>query len=242
MGEDTYILDIFSAMKKNLEFLKQNAERFYDEILELVNDPIKCLEDIADAFGIKVDKKDFNDVIRAAETDFMIFYIHNVLYPTTISAHINILIGNLPGFCRDLRFLIESLAKSYWADIKHAGKHLFEKWKIIDESKMRDHEFVKELDRELGMKRATKLWGKLSEEIHFKGYIKRVEKSFSTIGMPPSWALTIPCEYWEGDMDEIFETFKGYHEFVCEFREIFQIIWKKYIEKLKNNSQLQLST
>lgn len=225
--------EICEVMEKNYKFLMKHADRFLNELQCFINDPIECMEDILNVFGIKKETKNLSQLIHAAESQCMIFFVHNILFPTCQSAFINVLIGNLPGFCRDLRFLIESLAKCYWADKNYKDNHVFKKWELLSKGGVSEREFIQKLDQEFEIERAIKLWGKLSEEAHLKGYLRRVGGSLSVIGMPPTWALTIPNEYWEGDIDEIFTTLKGYHDFLCEFREILQIVWKKYITNLK---------
>jgi len=233
LHEFRYISNACRIMKTNMKFLKQKANQFYEELRVFLDMPVQCMNDIAKVFEIRCKPENIKNLSEAFKTQMMFHYVHEILYPTSNSALINVLIGDLPGFCRDLRFLLEALAKSYLTDIKHGKKHIREKMQLLNKEK-KEHEWIKELDQEIGEKRAMRLWGKLSEDIHFNKYVKRIEKSIDVLGIPPSWALLIPCEFWEGDVDEILSDVWSYHGYLCEFIEILNLIWKKYLNILKN--------
>ena len=235
MGEDRLFKEIADIMKRNSEFLNLNARQFCEEILELLNDPINFMEDLCNLFHITSEGQNLDRLRSLFVRDAMLVYLHNILFPSVFSLYINVLLGNFPAFLRDLRFMIESLAKCYVVDAKYPEKGVLEKMKLI--SKWRsERRIVRALDSELNTdSRATKLWHKLSEETHLSGYVKRVIENIEVVGMPPDWALTpAPWRELRGeDIDEILDPKRGFHIFLCEFREILSIAWKNYLSKLE---------
>lgn len=136
---------------------------------------------------------------------------------------------------RDLRFLIESLTKSYMADLKYENENFFEvKLKRLEgETKKKDdkivakreHDFIEEFDKTIGLSgESVKLWGKLSQEAHTRKYMKRVIDHVIDKGAPPGFALAIPINYTEDD-SEILENL---YKFVCEYRRILSSILRNY--------------
>jgi len=235
MGKDRLFKEITDIMKRNSEFLNLNAKQFCEEILELLNDPVNFIEDLCKLFNITSEGRNLDRLRALFVRDAMLVYLHNILFPSVFSLYINVLLGNFPAFLRDLRFMIESLAKCYVVDVKCPEKDVFEKMKVI--SKWRsEHRIVRILDSELNTKsRATKLWHKLSEESHLSGYVKRIIENIEIVGVPPDWALT-PAPWRElcgEDTDEILDPKRGFHIFLCEYREILNIAWKKYLSKLE---------
>lgn len=90
----------------------------------------------------------------------------------------------------------------------------------------REHDFIEEFDRELGLnKRSIKLWGKLSQDwVHTKGVVNRIVKEITEKSAAPSWTFIIPIKYIETDMDAIEEL--GKH--ISQFRNLLKVTIENY--------------
>lgn len=195
---------ILNVMRENEKFLLENAEVAYDEIIWLINEAI-------DYVGFSVNgKKSKENYVRYS----MVFFVHNILMPSSYAIQMNLLTGNLPVCFMGLRLMLESLVKCYLADLRYPDQNLFQKklelleneTKCKDGMKIskREHDFMEEFDKELGLNKSSiKLWGKLSQDwVHTKGIVKRIinEKSDA-----PSWAFMIPVKYINNDLSVIDE-------------------------------------
>jgi hypothetical protein len=205
-------------MKENEEFLKRNAKHVLDETVELINDAIDRLWNLTKKENAK----------ELAVRQAMAFQVLHVLMPTSYSILANLLLGNIPDCFRDLRFMIESLAKCYLADLKYPHQTFFEtKLKLLEaETKRKDdrrivtkreHDFIEEFDKTIGLKGASvKLWGRLSQEAHIKRYTERVVGHVIRKNIPPGFALVIPMNYTEDEL----EILENLYAFMCKYRKI----------------------
>lgn len=156
--------------------------------------------------------------------------------PSSYAIHTDLLIGNLPACFMELRLMLESLIKCYLADLKYPEQSFFQrklelleketKDKNGEEIPKREHDFIKEFDEIMNLDGGSvKLWGKLSKDwVHTRGVVDRVVSQISEKSGPPSWALVIPMNYAEDDLDTIKELCKR----VSQFRELLKVTIENY--------------
>jgi|Deesub1362B_J571_1020462.scaffolds.fasta_scaffold00212_30 hypothetical protein len=220
------------VMKENEEFLRSNAPEAYKEVIELAGRDVIQYTSERRYSGEEYVKRS------------MVFFLFNVLMPLSYAIHTDLLIGNLPACFMELRLMLESLVKCYLADVKYPEKSFRRKLELLEkETKERDgkktpkreHDFMEEFDNMVNLDRgAVKLWGKLSKDwVHTRGIIDRVVSQIIEKSIPPSWALIIPFNYTEADLDDIRELGKR----VSQFREIL----KATVEKRRQNLTLESS-
>lgn len=174
-GEIERFLSFVSATaKENTQFFDKNAKRIASEVVELVNDAIDSM--------ILFAKQKSNEIyVRQS----LAFYVNHILLPTTYSILISFLVGNVATCFRDIRFLIESLAKCYLADLKYSDQSIYQvKLELLRKERKkrnnrlvrkREHDFIGEFDSELHLNRkCVKLWGRLSAEVHTWRYVERI--------------------------------------------------------------------
>lgn len=203
---------VSSVTSKNEEFLLENYKDVIDEIVELANDAIDYVSSYA-----KQDKGGKSYTEKATH-----FYAYHVLMPSSNALLVSLLSGNLPACFRDLRFLIETLAKCYLADLHHPEYSFFEKrlyFSQYPEDKKRRHEF--ELIKEFAEKsengeEVIGLWKELSEETHTKKFAERVVNNVMNHNNVPAYALVIPMIFKEGDLHDI----KDLNNYIISFSKI----------------------
>jgi len=223
---DNYFVYAMKIMKENEEFLRSNAKGTYEEIIDLINDTI-------DLVGYAVNRKDGReDYVKRS----MVFFLHNILMPSSYAIYIDLLIGNLPACFMELRLMLESLTKCYLADLKYPEQNFFQrklelleketKDKKGEEVPKREHDFIKEFDEIINLDvESVKLWGKLSKDwVHTKGVVDRIVSQISEKSGPPSWALVIPMNYSESDLDTIKELGKR----ISQFRKLLKVTIENY--------------
>ena len=210
----TFLDTVWEVMKKNEKFLLEDAKNVIGDVVELANDGI----DYALAFtGGDKPRKLYTE--RATY-----FYAYHVLTPSSYSIFTNLLIGSLPSCFRELRFMIEILAKCYLADLKYPNESFFKnKLQILGDEKKsdgkvkREHDFIREFGEKVNLESKTiKLWSKLSAELHARKYVEKVVESIVNKENVPGYALVIPVVYNKKDIDELNELRK----YVCCFRKI----------------------
>lgn len=211
--------------KENAEFLNHNAKHVAGEVVGLVDDAIDYM-----TFFIKQEK-----AIEVAVRQAMVFYVNHLLMPESYSVFVNFWLGNIPSCFRGLRFMVESLAKFYLADIKYPHQSFFEtKLELLGKEcksrnninvPKREHDFIEEFDRRVGLNgKSVKLWGQLSQEVHTKKHVKRVVDHIIEKAGLPAYALAIPMGYTKGDLEGIQEL----HNFICGYRKILDVTMKHY--------------
>lgn len=211
--------------EENAEFINKNAKHIASEVLELVNDAIDYM-----TFFIKLE-----DAVELSFRQTLVFYANHIFMPASYSIFINFWLGNVPNCFRELRFLIESLAKSYLADLKYPSESFFEakleslrresKKRNDEDVPKREHDFIEEFDRELGFDRkSVKVWGKLSAEVHTTKYVKRFMDHIVGKSDMPSYAFAIPMSYTAGDLQDLQEL----HDFICDYRQILKATIEGY--------------
>jgi hypothetical protein len=210
---------LFKVIRENEKFLDNNVEEAYSEVVGLVNDAIKCL-------GLAVkDVESQEDRVSLYLERSMAFFFYHVLSPFSCAIFTDVLTGNVPACFMELRLMLESLAKCYFADSKYSERTFFQERLELLEEEWSTSRLLRELGRELGLgNRFVALWGKLSRGwVHTKGimdkFVGQIEKS-----NVPRWALVIPVNYTENDLDALEELRKR----ISQFRELLAAIVEKY--------------
>ena len=217
---NNYFDNTVKIMRENEEFLRNNAEETYEEVVGLINYAI-------DLIGSNVKgKKSVKDYVRHS----MFFFLLHILVPSSYAIYIDWLICNLPACFMELRLILESLIKCYLADLKYQDKNFFqEKIELLEKELMRNNISTSRLMKGLGKKLGLKndfiaLWSKLSKDwIHTKGVVDRVVSQTIKSGVP-SWALVIPMNYSETDLDTIEELGKR----ISQFRNLLKATIENY--------------
>ena len=132
--------------------------------------------------------------------------------------------------------MLESLIKCYLADLKYPEQSFFQRKLELLEKETKDkkggkvpkreHDFMKEFDEIINSDvRSVKLWGKLSKDwVHTKGIVDRIVSQISEKSGAPSWALVIPINYAEDDLDTIKELGKR----ISQFRKLLKATIENY--------------
>ena len=223
----TELLDHYcKTMKENEKFLRSNTEETYREVIDLINEAI-------DLVGFAVEReKGKEDYVKRS----VIFFLYHILMPLSYAIYTDLLIGNLPACFMELRLMLESLIKCYLADLKYPEQSFFQRKLELLEKETKDkkggkvpkreHDFMKEFDEIINSDvRSVKLWGKLSKDwVHTKGIVDRIVSQISEKSGAPSWALVIPINYAEDDLDTIKELGKR----ISQFRKLLKATIENY--------------
>jgi len=205
-----------NCLKENEEFLRRNARETYGEIIDLINDAIDYLR-------LETKKKESKeDYVRNP----MSFFLYHVLMPQSYAILTDLLVGNLPACFMELRLMLETMAKCYFASL-HPNKTLFFETKLellekeLNERKISTSKLLKNFGNEIGLRdEPIALWSKLSEDwVHTKGFVRRVVNEIVEKSEIPSWALVIPMNYTDVDLDVIDELGKR----VSQFRKLLKV-------------------
>ena len=161
----------------------------------------------------------------------IIFFIHHVLIPFSYAIYLDLLAGNVPACFIELRLMLESLAKCYLSDSRYPEKPSFwEKFELLEQEIVQRNlsisKLLRELDNELIDKDSfVALWGKLSQDwVHAKGFIDRLVAYLIEKFDIPAWALVIPMNYTNKDLD-ILEELRNR---ISQFRRILKTTIKKW--------------
>lgn len=223
---NNYLGNTMKIMKGNEEFLRKNAEETYEEVIGLINDAI-------DLIGSNVKgEKSIKDYVRHS----MFFFLLHILIPSSYAIHTDWLTGNLLVCFMELRLMLESLVKCYLSDLKYQDKNFFqEKLELLEKELIKNNISISKLMKDLGKKLGLKndfiaLWGKLSKDwIHTKGVVDRVVNQTIKFGVP-SWALVIPMNYSEDDLDTIEEL----GERISQFRNLLKATLENYKQEFSH--------
>jgi len=225
IAEEGNVNYIAKVMKENEGFLHRNAEEDYGEVTDLISDAIDLL---GDAVGRQKNREDY---VKYST----VFFLHNILMPSSYGIQTNLLTGNLPTCFMQLRLMTESLAKCYLADLKYPNESFFQKLELLENEAMNNNMSMSKLMKEVGMKLGLKngfiaLWGKLSKDwMHTMGVIDNIVNQTNNNSTPPSWALIIPMKYARVDLDTIQELGKC----ISQFRHLLKATMKDYGQILK---------
>ncbi len=202
---------IQQRFKENQDFLLHHAKDTYDEVIEFTNDAIDELRLI---------EKD-NLAKRA-----MTFFLTHVFMPQSYGIHVDLLSGNLPMCFAELRLMVESLAKCFYADLQYP-KNLFFKERISRLENANITQLVRDVEEYAGINNRdfVALWQDLSREwVRAEGLVNRVLNYVSHYQDVPPWGLVIPMCYTESDIPEPMEL----GERIAKFREISTTLLKNW--------------
>lgn len=198
---------LFRTGTENEKFLRREAKDLLDEVVEFVNDAIDYAQLVARAPGAQV----------ALAQRAMYFFTFHVFMPGSYSIVANLLVGSLPSCLRELRFIVESLAKCFLADLRYPEASFFaerletlgRETRADGRSPKREYEFLEELGQLLDDRgEALALWGSLSREGHVYGYMERVVRNIVDRDNVPGYALVIPMNYARGDRGDLGELYE----------------------------------
>lgn len=207
---------ISEVTSENEDFLRTNHKDVVDEIVELVNDAI----DYAQSYA----KQDVDNRKKLYGENAMYFYVCNSLLPSSNALLVDLLTGNLPACFRELRFMIEMLAKCYLADQRYPQLTFFERrlyaLQHTEDGKRRrisELKFVEDFSKEIQDGASPiELWRSLSEESHARKFVERVVDNVITHDNVPAYSLAIPMVLRKGDLHDI----KDLSQYVVSFRNI----------------------
>ncbi|MDP3729877.1 MAG: hypothetical protein Q8R26_04025 [bacterium] len=200
----------FEVMSKNEKFLLKNFKDVMDEIVELANDAI----DFAQLYA----RQDKNRRLGEKATHF---YAYHVLMPTSYAIFTSLLTGNLPACFRELRFMVEMLAKCFLADAYYPNISFFrDKLHALEnrdgEKRIAETVFIKEFSDKTGLAGVVTLWKALSEEGHARKFVERVVENIVEKDNIPGYALVIPMPYIKKDIGDLSEL----NSYVISFRDV----------------------
>lgn len=207
---------IYEVVGTNEDFLLKNSKDVFDEIVELVNDAI----DYAQSYA-KRDKEQRKELHTESA---MYFYVYNSLMPSSNALLVDLLTGNLPACFRELRFMIEMLAKCYLADQRYPQLTFFERrlytLQHTEDGKRRrisELKFVEDFSKEIQDDTSPiELWRSLSEESHARKFVERVVDSVINRNNVPAYSLVIPIVLGKGDLHDV----EDLNKYVISFRGI----------------------
>ena len=214
---------IVEVLEKNHEFLLKNTKTVYNEVVELINDSI-------DHIGFFAKNKTWkDDYVRFS----MVNYIHHILMPLSYAIYTDLLAANLVACFMELRLMLESLVKCYYADLRYPDETFFQEKINRLEAELQDKSTSKLL-QEFGND-AVSLWGKLSMGwFHTKGIVNKFVSEIIEKEDVPAWALAIPMTYTETDLDGIAEL----HKRIVQFRALLQTAIEDWKSKVANASSM----
>jgi hypothetical protein len=211
MSEPTMADFAFKRMEENEYFLKKNQKEI--EIIELINDAIDCMP-IGAGKGTK-------SYIKSA----MVFYLHQILLPTSYALYNHLLMGNVPVCFRELRFLYESLAQCYYADLNYPNEDFFGKRLALFKKDLKKEgksisRLLNEFDKKICAERNIReSWKRLSNEwVHPIGFAKKVIEITNQELKLPSWGWMLPINLDDNDIASIDEL----NKFIADFRIVLK--------------------
>ena len=212
-----YFAYITKVMRENEEFLRNNAKETYEEVIELINDAI-------DNVGLAVKSAESRkDYIERS----MAFFTYHTLMPFSYAIYVDLLAGNVPVCFMELRLMLESLVKCYLADSKYPEQTFFrDRLELLEQENLSTSKLMKGLGEKLGAENDfVALWGKLSQDwVHTKGIADKVVGHVIERGDMPPWALAIPMNYAESDLDAI----DGLRNRISQFRGLLTTVMEEY--------------
>ncbi len=209
-----YIAQTISA---NESFLLKNAKDAIGEVVGLTSDAI----DIA-GWAVKrpTNKEDYLERSIA-------FFIYHALLPYSYAIYLELTAANLPVCFIELRLLLETLVKCYLADLKYPNLSFFqEKLDALQQAQSNISGLMNEMGNEVGVgNQFYAMWKDLSENwVHTKGFVNNIVARVSEKADAPPWALSIPMNYVQSDLEVINELGKQ----ISMFRNLLEVSIEKY--------------
>jgi hypothetical protein len=184
------------VIRDNTEFLISKTADGYNEIIALIDDAWAYL-------GIFMEKKSWTqDYSKYA----MLYFGSHVLSPLSFAIRIDLQVGNLPACFFELRMILESMSKCYWADLQYKeSEHFMDKLQLLEKRINKRETSTAKLLKTMGHEYSA-LWGKLSEDwMHSEDYFRRILEYTTERNCVPGYALGSPMDYGEDDIDLINE-------------------------------------
>jgi len=221
-----YFAHIVEVMQENEKFVRRNAKGAYEEVIELINDAI-------DEVGLAVKRPQWEkDYLENSMT----FFTYHILMPFSYAIYLDLLAGNVPACFMELRLILESLTKCYLGDSRYPEATFYQTRLELLEQEMEQRKLstskaMKELGEKLGATNGfVALWGKLSQGwLHTKGFTDKLVGHVTEKSDMPPWALAIPMNYTESDMD-ILEELRNR---ISQFRSLLATTMEKYRQECK---------
>jgi hypothetical protein len=213
----TYLEALIQTMSENQQFLRENAKELCDEVVEFINDAID--------YVVLVTKAERSKELYVERS--MAFFLYHVLMPFSYAIYPETLLGNLPGCFMQLRLVHESLVKCYAADSWYPNQTFFqERLALLEKEGPRPAKLMRQLGRQLGVdKEFADFWNELSRKwIHTKGIVDRVVDRLAEESDVPPWALVVPLNYTEDDVDDL----DNLREQISRFRGLLQVTMEQY--------------
>jgi hypothetical protein len=210
---------IRSVAQENSEFLLENMKDCYNEVVELIDDAID--------FDLQFIK---NENWNYYYTNFsMVYFGSHVLMPMSFALRIDLLVGNIPACFFELRLILESMVKCYWADLCFPEKdNVSNKLQSLEDTICKK-KTISRLHEEMGEDYLA-LWKDLSREwVHTEGFVKRILKEASKTNGVLAYALASPMSYNETDIDVIKDLCLSVSKFRNLLKETIDR-WNKNIE------------
>ncbi|HUW11710.1 MAG TPA: hypothetical protein VM537_18410 [Anaerolineae bacterium] len=212
-----YLEDLMQTMTENHQFLRENAKELSDEVVEFINDAID--------YAALVTKAERSTELYLERS--MAFFLYHVLMPFSYAIYPEALLGNVPGCYMQLRLLHESLVKCYAADSWYPHETFFhQRLALLEKSGPRTGRLMRKVGRQLGFhNELADLWNQLSREwIHTKGIVDRVLDRLDQEADVPPWALVVPLNYTEDDLDALDHL----REQISRFRGLLRATMEQY--------------
>lgn len=222
-GREEYLDHIFQVIRENEDFLRENSEELYSEIIGLMSDGIDLVR-IAIGEGVGAE-----DYVKCS----VLYFLNHVLMPVGGAIYVNALTGNLPPCFMELRLALESMVKCYLADLKYPGLGFFrDKLHLLEKDARKEHtsisKMMKEFDRHLKLRGdSIALWGKLSESwVHTRGIMDEIVDYVVEKSDIPPWGLVIPLSYTRDDLSSLDELRKR----LAQFRHLLEVAMQEHEE------------
>lgn len=212
-----YMIDV---LRKNDEFLRDNAKECYEEVVDLTQDAIDHMSWLGSGPDAAV-----NYVSKA-----MYYFIMHNLMPFSTAIYTEVLTGNVPACYPHLRLLLESLAHCYIADSRHPDSIFFhERMELVESDGSSTANRLKHMGVQLGVEnRFVALWGRLSRDwLHAAGYADKFVKNFMDNPTVSAWSIVVPSAYTQDDAGAISEL----QNHIAEFRFLLSLTLERYREE-----------
>lgn len=161
----------------------------------------------------------------------MVYFGSHILFPLSFALRIDLLLSNIPACFFELRLILESMAKCFWADIQFKEQDSFmEKLQSLEDKINRKETSTSKLLNEMGRDYCA-LYGKLSNEwLHTKGFVEKLLNETLKGDGIPAYALASPISYNETDIDIIRELCASVSKFRALLKETVDR-WNREIGK-----------
>ena len=164
-------------------------------------------------------------------------YVLLILRPFSHAMYTDLLSSNTVACFIELRLIVESLVKFYYADMKYPEKASFqEKIRLLEEDMRSGEKSLSNLVRECGWEKSTKkvgyLWRQLSEGwLHTRGIVERIVDEVTSKTGIPAW-LRGHQAYTQADLGVLQDLRKT----IAAFRHVQAQVIEHWKNLLQNQS------